>query len=276
MCVTCRRQGGRCDRTDSIGRPRDRSPAGRRRGRSRRGGRARAGQGVRAQPGHRLAAAQDVAGARLVTVDEAPAGTHSGVTAVELGGAAGPDAVIAAAHPVLERTCAADRRDGVAGDARRRWAHLRRRGHPDRGADGELAGPHRAVARHVDGQGAARVPAARASCAGCCPRRSRRSPTPRSPRPGRSPPSSPPPGPAATARARASWSRRSTACRHRCSTAPAARWRCSASGGPKDRVPEQRSRELGPIAVEAAREVGTRDPVSAAEVKASPGTGESP
>jgi DNA-binding IclR family transcriptional regulator len=28
------------------------------------------------------------------------------VTAVELGGAAGPDALIAAAHPVLERTCA--------------------------------------------------------------------------------------------------------------------------------------------------------------------------
>ena len=42
---------------------------------------------------------------RLVTVDEA--GRYAlGVTAVELGGAAGPDAVIAAAHPVLERTCA--------------------------------------------------------------------------------------------------------------------------------------------------------------------------
>jgi DNA-binding IclR family transcriptional regulator len=41
----------------------------------------------------------------LVTVD---AGGHYalGVTAVELGGAAGPDALIAAAHPVLERTCA--------------------------------------------------------------------------------------------------------------------------------------------------------------------------
>ena len=44
--------------------------------------------------------------------------------------------------------------------------------------------------------------------------------------PGRSPPSSPPPAPAATGRARASWSRRCTACRRRCSTAPAARWRC--------------------------------------------------
>ena len=65
----------------------------------------------------------------------------------------------------------ADRRDGVAGHARRRRAHVRRRGHPDRGADGELAGPHRAAARHVDGEGAARVPARRASCAGCCPRR---------------------------------------------------------------------------------------------------------
>lgn len=41
----------------------------------------------------------------LVTVD---GGGHYalGVTAVELGGAAGPDALIAAAHPVLERTCA--------------------------------------------------------------------------------------------------------------------------------------------------------------------------
>ena len=30
--------------------------------------------------------------------------------------------------------------------------------------------------------------------------------------------------------------------------------------GPKDRVPEERFAELGPIAVEAAREVGTGDP----------------
>jgi len=42
---------------------------------------------------------------RMVTVDES--GRYAlGVTAVELGGAAGPDALIAAAHPVLERTCA--------------------------------------------------------------------------------------------------------------------------------------------------------------------------
>jgi DNA-binding IclR family transcriptional regulator len=42
---------------------------------------------------------------RLVTVDEA--GRYAlGVTAVELGGAAGPDALIAVAHPVLERMCA--------------------------------------------------------------------------------------------------------------------------------------------------------------------------
>jgi DNA-binding IclR family transcriptional regulator len=95
---------------------------------------------------------------RMVTVDES--GRYAlGVTAVELGGAAGPDALIAAAHPVLERTCARDRRDGVAGHARRRRAHLRRRGHPRRRAHGELAGPHRATARHVDGEGAARVPA---------------------------------------------------------------------------------------------------------------------
>jgi DNA-binding IclR family transcriptional regulator len=42
---------------------------------------------------------------RMVTVDES--GRYAlGVTAVELGGAAGPDAMIAAAHPVLERMCA--------------------------------------------------------------------------------------------------------------------------------------------------------------------------
>ena len=41
----------------------------------------------------------------LVTVDGN--GRYAlGVTALELGGAAGPDALIAAAHPVLERTCA--------------------------------------------------------------------------------------------------------------------------------------------------------------------------
>jgi len=41
----------------------------------------------------------------LVTVDGS--GHYAlGVTAVELGGAAGPDALIGAAHPVLERTCA--------------------------------------------------------------------------------------------------------------------------------------------------------------------------
>lgn len=41
----------------------------------------------------------------LVTVDAS--GRYAlGVTAVELGGAAGPDALIAAAHPLLERMCA--------------------------------------------------------------------------------------------------------------------------------------------------------------------------
>jgi len=41
----------------------------------------------------------------MVTVDEG--GRYAlGVTAVELGGAAGPDALIAAAHPLLERMCA--------------------------------------------------------------------------------------------------------------------------------------------------------------------------
>ena len=42
----------------------------------------------------------------LVTVDEATGRYSIGLTAVELGNAAGPDALIAAAHPVLERTCA--------------------------------------------------------------------------------------------------------------------------------------------------------------------------
>jgi DNA-binding IclR family transcriptional regulator len=42
----------------------------------------------------------------LVSLDE-PTGRYSiGLTAVELGNAAGPDALIAAARPVLERTCA--------------------------------------------------------------------------------------------------------------------------------------------------------------------------
>ena len=239
MCVTCR-QGGRCDRTDSIGRPRDRPPAGRGRGRSRRRGGARAGQGVRAQPGHGLASAQDVAGAPLghrrrgrplcTRRDRRRAGRGRGAGRRDRGGAPGAGADVRA-----------DRRDGVAGHARRRRAHVRRRGHPGRRADGELAGPHRAVARHVDGQGAARVPAARASCAGCCPRRCTGSPTPRSPRPWRSTRSWPPPAPAATARARASWSRRCTACRRRCSTAPAARWRCCPSGGRRTGCPSSGS-----------------------------------
>jgi DNA-binding IclR family transcriptional regulator len=42
----------------------------------------------------------------LVTVDDATGRYAIGLTAVELGNAAGPDALIAVAHPVLERTCA--------------------------------------------------------------------------------------------------------------------------------------------------------------------------
>jgi DNA-binding IclR family transcriptional regulator len=42
----------------------------------------------------------------LVTADEATGRYSIGLTAVELGNAAGPDALIAAARPVLQRTCA--------------------------------------------------------------------------------------------------------------------------------------------------------------------------
>ena len=42
----------------------------------------------------------------LVAVDDATGRYSIGLTAVELGNAAGPDALIAAARPVLERTCA--------------------------------------------------------------------------------------------------------------------------------------------------------------------------
>ena len=42
----------------------------------------------------------------LVALDEATGRYSLGPTAVELGNAAGPDALVAAAHPVLERTCA--------------------------------------------------------------------------------------------------------------------------------------------------------------------------
>jgi len=42
----------------------------------------------------------------MVTVDEATGRYSLGLTAVELANAAGPDALIAAAHPVLEQTCA--------------------------------------------------------------------------------------------------------------------------------------------------------------------------
>lgn len=41
----------------------------------------------------------------MVTVEETTGRYSLGLTALELGGAAGPDALIAAAHPVLERTC---------------------------------------------------------------------------------------------------------------------------------------------------------------------------
>ncbi|MGD9529382.1 MAG: IclR family transcriptional regulator [Pseudonocardia sp.] len=41
----------------------------------------------------------------MVTVDEATGRYALGLTTAELGGAAGPDALIAAAHPVLEETC---------------------------------------------------------------------------------------------------------------------------------------------------------------------------
>lgn len=42
----------------------------------------------------------------LVSVDDATGRYAIGLTAVELGNAAGPDALIAAAHPVLEQVCA--------------------------------------------------------------------------------------------------------------------------------------------------------------------------
>jgi DNA-binding IclR family transcriptional regulator len=42
----------------------------------------------------------------MVTVDATTGRYSLGLTAVELAGAAGPDTLIAAAHPVLERTCA--------------------------------------------------------------------------------------------------------------------------------------------------------------------------
>ena len=107
----------------------------------------------------------------LVTVDDATGRYAIGLTAVELGNAAGPDALIAVARPVLERTCAQTGETAslaVPGDRR---ADLRRRGHADRGADGELAGPLGAAARHLDRQGAARVPARPSRCGGCWPAR---------------------------------------------------------------------------------------------------------
>ncbi len=75
----------------------------------------------------------------LVTVDESTGRYSIGLTAMELGNAAGPDALIAAAHPVLERVCAADRGDRLAGRARHGRADLRRRGHARRRAHRELA-----------------------------------------------------------------------------------------------------------------------------------------
>jgi DNA-binding IclR family transcriptional regulator len=42
----------------------------------------------------------------LVAVDDATGRYSIGLTVVELGNAAGPDALVAAAHPVLERTSA--------------------------------------------------------------------------------------------------------------------------------------------------------------------------
>ncbi len=102
----------------------------------------------------------------LVTVDAATGRYAIGPTAAEIGNAAGPDALIAVARPVLEQVCRAHRGDRVAGRARRGRAHLRRRGAPDRRADRQLAGPLGAAARHLDRQGAARVPAARRAAPG--------------------------------------------------------------------------------------------------------------
>ena len=88
----------------------------------------------------------------MVTVDETTGRYSLGLTAVELGGRRGAGCRDRGGPPGAGADLRADRRDGVAGDAGHGWAHLRRRGHADRGADGELAGPHRAVARHVDGK----------------------------------------------------------------------------------------------------------------------------
>ena len=105
----------------------------------------------------------------MVTVDGRAAGTHSGVTAVELGGRRGAGRPDRGGAPGAGAHVRADRRDGVAGDARRRRAHLRRRGHADRRADGELAGPHRAAARHVDRARRCSRSCPPARCGGCSP-----------------------------------------------------------------------------------------------------------
>ena len=82
----------------------------------------------------------------MVSVDEVTGRYALGLTAVERAIATGPDALIAAAGPVLEDTY---RQTGytpslaMPGDGR---AHLRRRGNAHRGPDRQLAGSFRAAA----------------------------------------------------------------------------------------------------------------------------------
>ena len=131
---------------------------------------------------------------------------------------------------------------------------------PDRGADRELAGPYRGAARHVDRQGAARVPPAERGAAGAAP-------------------TTLPAFTDTTITTPDELAAELAATRARGYGTCAGELESSLYGvsapvldrtgrplavlsiwGPKDRVPEERFAELGAIVVEAAREVGTGDP----------------
>ena len=175
----------------------------------------------------------------LVTVD---GGGHYalGVTAVELGGAAGPDALIAAAHPVLERT--SERTGETASLAMPAVGGLTYVDEVTPTAVLTASWLGRAVPLHATSTG-------KALLAFLPPGELRRVLPMTLPAftdttitsPPSSTPSWPPPAPAATAPARANWNLRCTGCRRRCSTAPAARWPCCPSGGRGTGCPSRRS-----------------------------------
>ena len=162
----------------------------------------------------------------LVALDEATGRYSIGLTAVELGNAAGPDALIAAAHPVLERTCAQTGETASLAVPGMDGLTYVDEVTPTAVVTASWLG--RSVPLHATSTGKALLAflppeQVRRVLSGRLGRVHR---APRSPTRRRWPRSWPQPGPAGTGCAPGSWRPRCTGCRRRCWTGPGGRWRC--------------------------------------------------